>query len=61
MILSRAKPAINKNNDGEAAAGSATKKQLPKLDDFLGKRDYMGAMSLLEFQRNSGQVNYFWF
>ena len=55
MILSRAKPAIQTLKEGENGPGSASKKQLPKLDDFLSKRDYMGAMSLLEFQRNSGQ------
>jgi hypothetical protein len=56
MILSRAKPAIQTLKDGEGGPGSAsTKKQLPKLDEFLGKRDYMGAISLLEFHRNSGQ------
>ena len=55
MILSRAKPAIPTAKEGEVGPSSATKKQLPKLDDFLKKRDYMGAISLLEFQRNSGQ------
>ena len=56
MILSRAKPAIQTPKEGETSGlGSAGKKQLPKLEDFLSKRDYMGAISLLEFQRNSGQ------
>ena len=55
MILSRAKPAIQAPKDGDTGPGSATKKQLPKLEDFLSKRDYIGAMCLLEFMRNSGQ------
>ena len=55
MILSRAKPAIQAPKDGESGPGSATNKKLPKLDDFLSKRDYIGAMCLLEFLRNSGQ------
>ena len=43
MILSRAKPAIQTPKDGELSGpggpGSAgSKKQLPKLEDFLSKR-----------------------
>ena len=59
MILSRAKPAIQiaKEGDNGASGSASSKKQLPKLEDFLTKRDYMGALSLLEFQRNSGQGN----
>ena len=60
MILSRAKPAIQKPdevNSGGSSGSASSKKQLPKLDEFLTKRDYMGALSLLEFQRNSGQGN----
>ena len=59
MILSRAKPAIQTQKEGDNGSGgsASSKKQLPKLDDFLAKRDYMGALSLLEFQRNSGQAN----
>ena len=59
MILSRAKPAIQvpKEGDNGPAGSASSKKQLPKLEDFLTKRDYMGALSLLEFQRNSGQGN----
>ena len=62
MILSRAKPAIPSAASGGAdsanagAGGSASKsKQLPRLEDFLSRRDYAGAMSLLEFNRNSGR------
>ena len=65
MILSRAKPAIapmGADGGNAAAAGAAgasssaaAKKQLPKLEDFLAARDYLGAMSLLDFNRNSGK------
>ena len=62
MILSRAKPAIAAapgSQDGTASSStpSAVTKQLPKLEDFLSQRDYTGAMSLLEFNRNSGKGN----
>ena len=56
MILSRAKPAIAPANGEGTAGGAQTSKtkQLPKLEEFLSQRDYTGAMSLLEFNRNSG-------
>jgi len=31
------------------------KKNVPTLDEFLSKRDYVGAISLLDFNRNSGK------
>lgn len=54
MMLSRAKPATGA---GAAAQNKDDKKkqELPKLEDFLEKRDYTGAVTLLEFSRNSGQ------
>ena len=69
MILSRIKPAIKKpSSDGDGAggaeaAGPATStssaglqtKAMPKLEEFLEKRDYTGAMTLLEFNRSSGK------
>ena len=55
MILSRAKPAIPAADPENQAPNSATTKQLPKLEDFLSRRDYIGALSLLEFHRNSGK------
>ncbi|KAL6441900.1 hypothetical protein ACFW04_002351 [Cataglyphis niger] len=48
MILSRAKPA---SSDG--VRKSASRKEIPKLEDFLEKRDYIGALTLLEFDNNS--------
>ncbi|XP_013422208.1 intraflagellar transport protein 56 isoform X1 [Lingula anatina] len=56
MMLSRTKPAT-----GPGSAGSTKetkkKKKLPKLEDFLQNRDYTGAITLLEFNRNSGKGN----
>ncbi|RXG60142.1 Intraflagellar transport protein 56 [Armadillidium vulgare] len=55
MILSRAKPAIGPSSVVPVPEGN--KKSLPKLEDFLKKRDYVGAITLLEFQRNSGKAD----
>ena len=57
MILSRAKPAINPaSNDAEtSAAVLQAQKKIPTLEKFLTDRDYIGAISLLDFQRNSGK------
>ncbi|KAL0129427.1 hypothetical protein PUN28_001595 [Cardiocondyla obscurior] len=49
MILSRSKPASS-----EGARTSASRKQIPKLEEFLEKRDYTGALTLLEFNSNIG-------
>ncbi|KZC13743.1 Tetratricopeptide repeat protein 26 [Dufourea novaeangliae] len=48
MILSRAKPASS-----EGAERSTSEKRIPKLEEFLEKRDYTGALTLLEFNRTS--------
>lgn len=58
MLLSRAKPA--ENPEGESAAQQATlkkkkKRKFPKLEDFLQKRDYIGAATLCEFMESSGK------
>ena len=52
QILSRSKPAAAA---GGGATGTSTspvkerkKKKLPKLDDFLQNRDYVGAITLLD-------------
>ncbi|KAI7807938.1 intraflagellar transport protein 56 [Triplophysa rosa] len=56
MILSRMKPAVG----GETSTSSREKKRknktkkTPKLEDYLNQRDYLGALTLLEFQRNGG-------
>lgn len=62
MILSRAKPALQTpSGQGQGADGAdnntalaKAKKKIPSLKDFLKDRDYTGAMSLLDFERNSG-------
>ncbi|KAG7210462.1 hypothetical protein KM043_011989 [Ampulex compressa] len=48
MILSRAKPASS-----EGVRKSATRKEIPKLEEFLERRDYTGALTLLEFNNTS--------
>ena len=57
MILSRAKPAINTSgNEAESSAAAIqAQKKIPTLEKFLTDRDYTGAISLLDFQRNSGK------
>ncbi|KOX71475.1 Tetratricopeptide repeat protein 26 [Melipona quadrifasciata] len=47
-ILSRAKPASS-----EGVRKSASEKRIPKLEEFLEKRDYTGALTLLEFSNTS--------
>uniref|UniRef100_A0A673HVD3 Intraflagellar transport protein 56 n=1 Tax=Sinocyclocheilus rhinocerous TaxID=307959 RepID=A0A673HVD3_9TELE len=45
---------------GEASTSSNEKKRknkskkIPRLEDYLNQRDYLGALTLLEFQRNGG-------
>ncbi|KAJ2946107.1 hypothetical protein O0L34_g5029 [Tuta absoluta] len=51
MILSRSKPAGESR--GLAGPGSA-KKQIPELEDFVLKRDYVGALTMLEFLKHEG-------
>jgi len=46
--------AAETGKDASSASGSARKK-MPRLDEFLSNRDYVGAMSLLEFNRGSGR------
>ncbi|XP_011265450.1 intraflagellar transport protein 56 isoform X2 [Camponotus floridanus] len=48
MILSRSKPASS-----EGVRKSASRKEIPKLEDFLEKRDYIGALTLLEFDNST--------
>ncbi|KAF4111894.1 intraflagellar transport protein 56 isoform X2 [Onychostoma macrolepis] len=56
MLLSRMKPAVG----GEASTNSNEKKRknktkkTPRLEDYLNQRDYLGALTLLEFQRSGG-------
>ncbi|XP_033630957.1 intraflagellar transport protein 56-like isoform X1 [Asterias rubens] len=54
MMLSRQKPATGPGSSTPAQE-SKKKKQLPKLEEYLDARDYTGAITLLEFTRNSGK------
>ena len=45
QLLSRTKAAVDPETE---AQGKKKKKILPKLDDFLNKRDYTGAATLIE-------------
>ncbi|KAM6941743.1 intraflagellar transport protein 56 isoform 2-T2 [Lycodopsis pacificus] len=53
MILSRVKPAVG----GETPVSSEKKKKnkTPPLEEYLQQRDYLGAFTLLEFQRSIGE------
>ena len=53
MLLSRTKAAEDPVKQKEIK--EKQKKKLPELEDFLQKRDYSGAIALLEFMRNTGQ------
>ncbi|KAG8236458.1 hypothetical protein J437_LFUL016909 [Ladona fulva] len=50
MILSRTKPASSSSGGNDDVTVS---KRLPKLSDFLEARDYVGALTLLEFNRGN--------
>ncbi|RDD37735.1 Intraflagellar transport protein 56 [Trichoplax sp. H2] len=52
MLLSRAKPVTAQEKETKKK-----EQQVPQLDDFLNKRDYTGAMTLLEFDRGGGKGN----
>lgn len=57
MILSRMKPAVG----GDPPAGLKENKnqhkarKVPDLEEYLQQRDYLGALTLLEFQRDVGE------
>ncbi|CAB3223789.1 unnamed protein product [Arctia plantaginis] len=54
MILSRSKPATESRlNTGSSSA----KKSFPELEDFILKRDYLGALTLLEFLKHEGNTD----
>ncbi|XKL67233.1 hypothetical protein PGB90_010653 [Kerria lacca] len=54
-ILSRIKPAVNER----LSFNSSNTKQLPTLFDFIDKRDYSGALALLEFEQSIGKSTEF--
>ncbi|XP_013860469.1 intraflagellar transport protein 56 [Austrofundulus limnaeus] len=56
MILSRAKPAVG--GETQVSIGDRKKKnktKVPTLEEYLQQRDYLGALTLLEFQRSIGE------
>lgn len=54
MNLSRNKPAVSKELPAQAN-DPKSRRQLPKLEDFLSQRDFTGAITLLEFHRQTGK------
>lgn len=52
MILSRAKPALG--TVSEKKKKNQTK--ISRLEEYLQQRDYLGALTLLEFQRSIGEI-----
>lgn len=52
QILSRSKPA-----SGEGSRKSASKREIPTLEEFLARRDYTGALTLLEFNETATPAN----
>ncbi|XP_067936520.1 intraflagellar transport protein 56-like isoform X1 [Watersipora subatra] len=55
MILSRTKPATGPSSQSTPAKEKGKQKQMPKLEDLLDARDYTGAITFLEFHKNSGK------
>lgn len=53
QLLSRTRPAVE---SASAAASDNGQNKLPKLQDFLEKRDFLGALTLLEFQRSTNEL-----
>ncbi|KAK3705828.1 hypothetical protein QZH41_011522 [Actinostola sp. cb2023] len=58
-MLSRTKPAMGPGSGTSVSSAKDTKKKrkLPKFEDLLNMRDFTGALTLLEFNRNSGKGN----
>ena len=40
-----------------SSSAQSASKQLPKLEEFLSRRDYAGATTLLEFKRNASKTS----
>lgn len=53
MLLSRAKPAQDPAQRRAPIEAAAKVRTLPRLEDFLKKRDYVGAITLLEFMASA--------
>lgn len=55
MFLQRSKPASS--GQPPASGKDRKKKRLPRLEEFLQSRDYVGAITLLEFVRSTGKAS----
>nr|XP_002130244.1 intraflagellar transport protein 56-like [Ciona intestinalis] len=55
MILSRQKPAVGGASALVREKEKSKEKKLPKVDDLLTSRDYTGAMTVLEFNKQAGK------
>ncbi|XP_035215358.1 intraflagellar transport protein 56-like [Stegodyphus dumicola] len=53
MLLSRTKPA--QASGSTASVDSKSRSKVPTLEEFVKNRDFTGALTLLEFSRNSGK------
>ncbi|GJQ73447.1 hypothetical protein Trydic_g13807 [Trypoxylus dichotomus] len=51
MNLSRAKPAITSGSALKQGRGNSASGNIPEFEEFLQKRDYAGALTLLEFKQ----------
>ncbi|KXS09778.1 TPR-like protein [Gonapodya prolifera JEL478] len=54
MMLSRVKPAISSDTSNAQTAAPDPKRNLPQLESFIENRDYIGALTLLDFSRSNG-------
>ncbi|RWS14379.1 intraflagellar transport protein 56-like isoform X2 [Dinothrombium tinctorium] len=56
MLLSRVKSGSKSSGSSATNRGkNSAKSQLPELEDFLKKRDYIGAITLLEYNQEAGK------
>uniref|UniRef100_A0A8C6WL93 Intraflagellar transport protein 56 n=1 Tax=Neogobius melanostomus TaxID=47308 RepID=A0A8C6WL93_9GOBI len=55
MILSRVKPAVGGGAPESIREKKKSKNKVPALEEYLQQRDYLGALTLLEFQRSIGE------
>ncbi|XP_046899523.1 intraflagellar transport protein 56 isoform X2 [Hypomesus transpacificus] len=55
MILSRVKPAVGGAAPITVSEKKNKGKKIPRVEDYLNQRDYLGAQTLLEFQRDVGE------
>uniref|UniRef100_A0A8D3B409 Intraflagellar transport protein 56 n=1 Tax=Scophthalmus maximus TaxID=52904 RepID=A0A8D3B409_SCOMX len=54
-ILSRVKPAVGGESQVSCSEKKKNKTKVPPLEEYLQQRDYLGALTLLEFQRSIGE------